>query len=55
MSQKIGPKEAALKAQREASFSQRKTAKPKPVAALRQAIAAVPVKRAPKPRRGRKL
>lgn len=52
MTQKIGEKEAALRAQREARFASAKTPKPVPVTSLRDAVAQIPVKRRPKMKKG---
>ena len=48
MSREIGPKEAAMRAQREANFASRKQPRRAQVADLKTAINAVPVKRTPK-------
>lgn len=48
MTQKIGEKELALRAQREARFTSAKVPQATPIAAIKEEIAQIPVKRRPK-------
>ena len=48
MTQKIGEKELALRAQREARFASAKVPRATPIAAIKEEIAQIPVKRRPK-------
>ena len=54
MPQKIGEKELALRAQREARFSSAKVPRAAQVAAIREEIAQIPVKRRPKAKKAKK-
>ena len=54
MTQKIGEKELALRAQREARFTSAKVPRATPIAAIKEEIAQIPVKRRPKVKKAKK-
>ena len=54
MTQKIGEKELALRAQREARFTSAKVPRPAPLAAIKEEIAQIPVKRRQKVKKAKK-